>query len=308
MDADLKKQFEDQEQELKDSTDVSELCVGYWQLAEEVNYEGDTDWAKSLYKEALACVEFGIEWWDNFRNIDTDFLEPQEVQTLIDKWELCVRENRGNLGYVEKDELYEDLLIYVEKKTGDEDRISRITSEQESAFTISDLEGPFGTSRQGDGKIVYLFANELDTSAVDMVVGTHYHRFIRNEDGDIVRDWAEYDPSQLETAIGAIEDEVSFGEIVSKLGGDSSGDEQSKFSVRSLFGLGSKGSQGGSSSDQFKNFLRDEILENRIPLIFIDNEERTITQLGDYEIDSVVDQHGESLHIYIREYDSAGDY
>lgn len=308
MDDDLKKQFEEQEQELKERSDVSELCVGYWQLAEEVNYEGDTDWAKRLYKEALRCVESGVEWWDNFRNIDVEFLDPEEVQTLFDKWELCVRENRGNLGYVEKDELYEDLLRDVEKKTGDEDRMSRIKSEQECSFTMSDLEGPFGTSRQGDGKIVYLFANELDTSALDMVVGTHYHRFIRNEDGDIVRDLAEYDPSLLETAIGAIENEASFGEIVSKMGGDGSGEEPSKFSVRSLFGLGSRGSQGGSSSDKFKQFLRDEILGNRIPLIFIDNEEKTITQLGDYDIDSVVDQCNESLHIYVREYDSSGDY
>lgn len=282
MNDNLKKQFEDQEQELKERSDVSELCVGYWQLAEEVNYEGDTDWAKRLYKEALRCVDSGVEWWDNFRNIDVEFLDPEEVQTLFDKWELCVRENRGNLGYVEKDELYEDLLSDVEKKTDDEDRISRINSEQESSFTISDLEGPFGTSRQGDGKIVYLFANELDTSALDMVVGTHYHRFIRNEDGDIVRDLAEYDPSLLETAIGAIENEASFGEIVSKM--------------------------GGSSSDKFKQFLRDEILGDRIPLIFIDNEEKTIRQLGDYDIDSVVDQCNESLHIYVREYDSSGDY
>jgi hypothetical protein len=282
MNDNLKKQFEDQEQELKERSDVSELCVGYWQLADEVNYEGDTDWAKRLYKEALRCVDSGVEWWDNFRNIDVEFLDPEEVQTLFDKWELCVRENRGNLGYVEKDELYEDLLSYVEKKTDDEDRISRINSEQESSFTISDLEGPFGTSRQGDGKIVYLFANELDTSALDMVVGTHYHRFIRNEDGDIVRDLAEYDPSLLETAIGAIENEASFGEIVSKM--------------------------GGSSSDKFKQFLRDEILGDRIPLIFIDNEEKTIRQLGDYDIDSVVDQCNESLHIYVREYDSSGDY
>ena len=75
-----------------------------------------------------------------------------------------------------------------------------------------------------------------------------------------------------------------------------------------LIGMGSKGSQDGSSSDKFKQFLRDEILGNRIPLIFIDNEEKTITQLGNYDIDSVVDQCNESLHIYVREYDSSGDY
>ena len=40
----------------------------------------------------------------------------------------------------------------------------------------------------------------------------------------------------------------------------------------------------------------------------LDNEEKTITQLGDYDIDSVVDQCNESLHIYVREYDSSGDY
>lgn len=85
-------------------------------------------------------------------------------------------------------------------------------------------------------------------------------------------------------------------------------DEKVLFSVRSLFGLGSKGSQGGSSSDKFKQFLRDEIVGNGIPLIFIDNEEKTITQLGDYDIDSVVDQCNESLHIYVREYDSSRDY
>jgi|TARA_B110000503_G_scaffold125928_1_gene193991 hypothetical protein len=287
MDEEKKNKFKERELELKNSDDFSGMCVSYCDLADEIRDENDLDWAKNLYIEAIKYVEFGSEWWDDFgcRLIDTELLDSKNVGVLFDKWEINVKENRGNLSYVEKDELYRDLLNYLETKTDDKERIIKINLEWENSYTINELEGPFGTSRQGDGKFVYLFTNKLDLSAVNLVVSTHYHKFVKDENGNIVRDLTEYDPSHLDTEIiGTIEDEISFLEVINKISKDNSDLEKIKF------------------------FIRKEILEKNIPLIFIDSEEKVISQLNDEDIDSVIEKYKDALNIFIREYDQAGDY
>jgi hypothetical protein len=287
MDEEKKNQFKERELELKNSDDFSEMCVSYCYLADEIRDENDLDWAKSLYIEALKHLEFAVEWWDDFgyRLDDTELLDSKNIEFIFDKWEINVRENRGNVGFVEKDHLYEDLLNYLEKHIGDKERISRIKLEQDNSYTINDVKGPFGTSREGDGKVVYLFTKELDMTAINLVVSTFYHTFVKDEDGDIVRNWAEYDPSQLDTEIiGTVEDEVTFLEIVNKISGDK------------------------SDIEKFELFLRKEILEKNIPLIFIDSEDKSINQVNDKSINAVLKKYKDELSIFIREYDQAGDY
>ena len=137
MDEEKKTEFKERELELKNSNDFAEMCVSYCVLADEIRDEDDLDWAKSLYIQALKYVEFGVEWWDDFgqRLIDTELLDSKNLGELFDKWEINVRENRGNLGYVEKEELYEDLLYYLETKTDDKERISKINLERENSYS-----------------------------------------------------------------------------------------------------------------------------------------------------------------------------
>ena len=122
-------------------------------------------------------------------------------------------------------------------------------------------------------------------TAINLVVSTNYHTFVEDEDGDIVRNWAEYDPSQLDTEIiGTVENEVTFLEIVNKISGDN------------------------SDIEKFELFLHKEILEKNIPLIFIDSEDKSIDQINDESINSIIEKYKEELSIFIREYDQAGDY
>ena len=64
-----------------------------------------------------------------------------------------------------------------------------------------------------------------------------------------------------------------------------------------------------NNSDKFKLFLKNEILDKHIPLIFVDSEKKVISQIIDFnDLHSIVDLHKERLVIFIREYDHADDY
>ena len=116
---------------------------------------------------------------------------------------------------------------------------------------IETLDGPFGTMRDGDGKVVYFFSDEVDYDASRLVVSTAYHSFVLDEDGEISRNWAEYDPSQLTTKIaGDIEDELDFSEIANKIASDD------------------------SNSVKLEAFV-NELLENNIPCVFVNTKAKT---------------------------------
>jgi len=288
MDQDKKIGFKERELVLKNSEDIMTLFVNYFDLAEEVEEENDLDWAKNLYVEALKYIEYAEEWWDDFYNIfdqvkDRDYLKQFiDLNVLFDKFELVVKENRRDYGQVEG---YNELLVSLKTHSDDKKRINKLRLERNNLYTIKELKGPFGISRQGDGKFVYLFANKLDLNAVDLVVTSNYNEFVKDEDGNIIRDWSEYDPSQLDTEIiGIIEDELSFSAIVNKI------------------------NQDKSDLEKFKFFLLEEILGKSIPLIFIDSKEKVIAQLNDADIDNVIEKYKNNLNIYIREYDQVGDY
>ena len=97
--------------------------------------------------------------------------------------------------------------------------------------------------------------DEVDYDASRLVVSTAYHSFVLDEDGEISRNWAEYDPSQLTTKIaGDIEDELDFSEIANKIASDD------------------------SNSVKLEAFV-NELLENNIPCVFVNTKLKLITQI-----------------------------
>ncbi len=272
--------FAKQELEIDESDDVSEKCTSYCDLAS----EADDDSASRLYSKAADFAEFAVEWWDDFGTIaSSGKLDKKSLAKLFEKWRVNILENRGNLGHMEKDDLYSDIIDHLEEHGDDKKLIKQIKSQQKDSYTIETLDGPFGTMRDGDGKVVYFFSDEVDYDASRLVVSTAYHSFVLDEDGEISRNWAEYDPSQLSTEIvGDIEDELDFAEIVNKIDG------------------------GDANSAKLEMFI-NELLEKNIPCIFVNTKEKLITQISNDDLSPIVDCL-DNLKVYVREYDYAGDY
>lgn len=152
-------------------------------------------------------------------------------------------------------------------------------------YEIKELPGPFGYSRDGDGKVIYLFINEVDYEAITQVIENEYTDVTEDEDGNDVIDFSEYDPSYLNSnMIGEIEDELSMIEIVDQIKGNL------------------------NNVEKFELFLSEEVLAKNIPLIFVNSENKTISQINSEDIYEIIDLYQEKLIIYIREYDYLNDY
>ena len=272
--------FAKQELEIDESDDVSEKCASYCDLAS----EAEDDSASRLYSKAADFAEFALEWWDDFGTIaSSGKLDKKSLSKLFEKWRINILENRGNLGHMEKDDLYSDIINHLEEHGDDKKLIKQIKSQQKDSYTIETLDGPFGTMRDGDGKVVYFFSDEVDYDASRLVVSTAYHSFVLDEDGEISRNWAEYDPSQLTTKIaGDIEDELDFSEIANKIASDD------------------------SNSVKLEAFV-NELLENNIPCVFVNTKLKLITQIYSENVNVILDCL-DNLKVFIREYDYAGDY
>ena len=149
-----------------------------------------------------------------------------------------------------------------------------------------DLEGPFGYMREGDGIVVYLFNAEVDFDAMDQVTDRFYTDTIEDEDGEEVVDFAEYDPSTLYSDMaGDIQDKLSMTEVADKIKGDA------------------------DNTEKFALFLRQDIWDKDIALVFINAETKEITQvLSPEQINRIVDTYKDRLKIFIREYDHVYDY
>ena len=179
--------------------------------------------------------------------------------------------------------MYSDIINHLEEHGDDKKLIKQIKSQQKDSYTIETLDGPFGKMRDGDGKVVYFFSDEVDYDASRLVVSTAYHSFVLDEDGEISRNWAEYDPSQLTTKIaGDIEDELDFSEIANKIASDD------------------------SNSVKLEAFV-NELLENNIPCVFVNTKLKLITQIYSENVNVILDCL-DNLKVFIREYDYAGDY
>jgi len=152
-------------------------------------------------------------------------------------------------------------------------------------YKINELEEPFGYRREGDGRVVYLFNSEVDYDAIEQVTDNVYTDTTEDEDGEEVADFAEYDPSCLDSDMaGEIEDELSMTEIADKIKGDA------------------------NNTEKFELFLKHDVLDRGIPLIFVDAKSKTISQIELNDLHRIVDLYKNRLIIFIREYDYLDDY
>lgn len=86
-------------------------------------------------------------------------------------------------------------------------------SDDSSSYIVRNLDTALGYRREGDGCVLYIFNGEIDFEACSQVVKVAYTDI--NDDGEI--DFAEYDPSNVTSSLGQIEDDMRLEEAV---GGD----------------------------------------------------------------------------------------
>jgi hypothetical protein len=152
-------------------------------------------------------------------------------------------------------------------------------------YKINELEGSFGYRREGDGRVVYLFNAEVDYDAIEQVTDNVYTETTEDEDGEEVVDFSEYEPSFLDSDMaGNIEDELSMTEIADKIKGDA------------------------DNTEKFELFLKQDVLDRGIPVIFVDAESKTISQIELNDLHRIVGLYKNRLIIFIREYDHVHDY
>lgn len=79
-----------------------------------------------------------------------------------------------------------------------------------ASYVVRNLDTSLGYRREGDGRVLYLFNGQIDSSACSQVVRAAYSDI--TDDGDI--DFAEYDPSTVTSSLGKIEDDMPLAEAV----------------------------------------------------------------------------------------------
>lgn len=142
-------------------------------------------------------------------------------------------------------------------------------SRSRQPYRIQQLDGPFGFRRDGFGRVLFLFIGEVDLLACDLVVNAAYGNGF---DGH--RFCAEYDPSVIDVGDFSIEDEISLKEVL----------------VTNALGL--------------KTFI-EKLAARQVALVFVDSEERIITQ----QLDAIdLASRVQDIRLFAREYDYPGDY
>jgi len=162
-----------------------------------------------------------------------------------------------------------------------------MSEEEIYEYEIEELKGPFGYRREGGGIVIYLTHSETDYyEAVEQVTDAVYDELVEDEDGEEVVDFAEYDPSTLDSDLaGELQDELAMSEVVEDITGDS------------------------SILEKFELFLKSDVIDKNIPLIFIDAEKKKICQIDDLaNLRQIIDHYQDQLNIFIREYDHVYDY
>ena len=90
-----------------------------------------------MYSKAADFAEFALEWWDDFGTIaSSGKLDKKSLSKLFEKWRINILENRGNLGHMEKDDLYSDIINHLEEHGDDKKLIKQIKSQQKDSYTI----------------------------------------------------------------------------------------------------------------------------------------------------------------------------
>ena len=121
----------------------------------------------------------------------------------------------------------------------------------------------------------------MNTGTIEYLIDQIYTEKYQTEDGDEVRDCAEYDPSIFESKMaGEIGDEMSQKEIVARIPGDL------------------------SDQEKFIRFLQNDVIDNNILLIFVDSVEITISRVKtSKQVREIVERYPQELNIYVRIYD-----
>jgi len=166
--------------------------------------------------------------------------------------------------------------------------VDKTSSNENKEYEIDKSIGNFGYRREGDGIVVYMYAGKEDSNAIEQLIEHVYTEYVEDDEGDIaldedgrkILDFAEYDPTILDTDMaGELEDELTCKEIAEKIKG------------------------GDSIIAKFESFIREEILQKRVSLIFIDSDKKIIFEIDEKNLGDVLKKYKENLSIDIREYD-----
>ncbi len=180
----------------------------------------------------------------------------------------AVQQDKFALQFASDDlKIDEEVLAITKNESFDED-----IEIPESKYTIIGNIDHIGYRREGGGRVLYVFNDEIDLEATEFVVNTSY---TEKYEGDL--DHAEYDPSIIETSKYTIEDEQSISEVL-----------------------------GEDNKDKSGEFFED-MLKNYVVIIFVDNENLTIEQIEENKINALVER-CPNLMLYAREYDHIYDY
>lgn len=180
----------------------------------------------------------------------------------------AVQQDKFALQFASDDlKIDEEVLAITKNESFDED-----IEIPESKYTIIGNIDHIGYRREGGGRVLYVFNDEIDLEATEFVVNTSY---TEKYEGDL--DHAEYDPSIIETSKYTIEDEQPISEVL-----------------------------GEDNKDKSGEFFED-MLKNYVVIIFVDNENLTIEQIEENKINALVER-CPNLMLYAREYDHIYDY
>ena len=210
-------------------------------------------------KEALIAVQqdgFNLEY------VSDELRADKEVVIA------AVQQDKFALQFASDDlKIDEEVLAITKNESFDED-----IEIPESKYTIIGNIDHIGYRREGGGRVLYVFNDEIDWEATEFVVNTSY---TEKYEGDL--DHAEYDPSIIETSKYTIEDEQPISEVL-----------------------------GEDNKDKSGEFFED-MLKNYVVIIFVDNENLTIEQIEENKINALVER-CPNLMLYAREYDHIYDY
>ena len=180
----------------------------------------------------------------------------------------AVQQDKFALQFASDDlKIDEEVIAITKNESFDED-----IEIPESKYTIIGNIDHIGYRREGGGRVLYVFNDEIDLEATEFVVNTSY---TEKYEGDL--DHAEYDPSIIETSKYTIEDEQPISEVL-----------------------------GEDNKDKCEEFFED-MLKNYVVIIFVDNENLTIEQIEENKINALVER-CPNLMLYAREYDHIYDY
>ena len=125
----------------------------------------------------------------------------------------AVQQDKFALQFASDDLKIDEEVLAITKKEGFDESLEDEDCEDieipDSKYTIIGNIDHIGYRREGGGRVLYVFNDEIDWEATEFVVNTSY---TEKYEGDL--DHAEYDPSIIETSNYTIEDEQPISEVL----------------------------------------------------------------------------------------------